>query len=85
MKSTTMFIPLVLRRLPSLVAITVSASMLSLNAFAQDASPKSNSDAQLDEIIVTGTKRELSLMDVAAAVSVITSKDLENSVYNDVC
>lgn len=84
MKNIIMIIPLVLRRLPCVIPVALAASLFSLNAFAQDASSEDNSNAQLDEIVVTGTKRELSLIDVAAAVSVITSKDLQNSVYNDV-
>ncbi|MDH3509813.1 MAG: TonB-dependent receptor [Gammaproteobacteria bacterium] len=87
MKSITTINQSVLRRLLSLVSLAAATSLLgffSLNASAQEPSSKAGSDTQLEEIIVTGTKRELSLQDVPAAVSVITSKDLQNSVYNDV-
>jgi iron complex outermembrane receptor protein len=84
MKSITTIIPPVLRALLKLGSVALAASLISLNASAQEAAYEAQSSEQLEEIIVTGTKRDLSLMDVAAAVSVITSKDLQDSVYNDV-
>jgi iron complex outermembrane receptor protein len=84
MKSITTIIPPVLRALLKLGSVALAASLISLNASAQESAYEAQSNEQLEEIIVTGTKRDLSLMDVAAAVSVITSKDLQDSVYNDV-
>jgi iron complex outermembrane receptor protein len=84
MKSITTIIPPVLRALLKLGSVALAASLISLNASAQEAAYEAQSSEQLEEVIVTGTKRDLSLMDVAAAVSVITSKDLQDSVYNDV-
>jgi iron complex outermembrane receptor protein len=84
MKSITTIIPPVLRALLKLGSVALAGSLISLNASAQEAAYEAQSSEQLEEIIVTGTKRDLSLMDVAAAVSVITSKDLQDSVYNDV-
>lgn len=84
MKSITTIISPVLRALLKLGSVALAASLISLNASAQESEYEAQSNEQLEEIIVTGTKRDLSLMDVAAAVSVITSKDLQDSVYNDV-
>ena len=84
MKSITTINPPVLRALLKLGSVALAASLISLNASALESAYEAQSNDQLEEIIVTGTKRDLSLMDVAAAVSVITSKDLQDSVYNDV-
>ena len=56
---------------------------LNFNAFAQD---ETVSDGRLgiEEIIVTGTKRDISQQDVPIAVSTITEQQLENTFRNDV-
>ena len=56
---------------------------LNFSAFAQD---ETVSDGRLgiEEIIVTGTKRDISQQDVPIAVSTITEQQLENTFRNDV-
>ena len=38
----------------------------------------------IEEIVVTGTKRDIAQQDLAIAVTTITSKQLENTFQNDV-
>ena len=64
------------------LALSVSAAK---TADAQGAEPaKAASLGELEEIIVTGTKRDVSSQDVPIAISAITSTDLQRAHVNDV-
>ena len=61
----------------------ILTAWMSFNAYSQD---ETVSDGRLgiEEIIVTGTKRDISQQDVPIAVSTITEQQLENTFRNDV-
>ena len=72
---------------PNLAVLTATVVFLgffSFNAYAQDASSEAELQNVLEEVIVTGTKREISLQDIPMFLSAITEKDLAESPFNDV-
>ena len=72
---------------PNLTVLTASVVLLgffSFNVYAQDASSEAELQTVLEEVIVTGTKREISLQDIPMSISAITEKDLAESPFNDV-
>ena len=56
--------------------------VFSINSFAQEESTSNR--LSIEEIIVTGTKRDISQQDVPVAVSTLTAKQLDNTFRNDV-
>ncbi len=60
-----------------LVQALVAASVM-----AQDANQSGRAD--LEEVLVTGTKRSVAQQDLSVAVTTVTSKQLENTFQNDV-
>ena len=68
----------------SLPFVVILFGFLISNVYAKDESAGDESSNELEEIIVTGTKRELSLMDTPMTVSAVTEKDLSESPFNDV-
>ena len=56
--------------------------VFSINSFAQEESASNR--LSIEEIIVTGTKRDISQQDVPVAVSTLTAKQLDNTFRNDV-
>lgn len=73
-------------KLHNLAALAASVIFLfsNFNVYAQDASSEGELQNELEEVIVTGTKRELSLQDIPMSISAITEKDLAESPFNDV-
>ena len=69
-----------IRDLHQLKLLTISAlfasSIYSSNVFAQEAD---EGKFDIEEIIVTGTKRDVSQQDLAISVSTVTDKQLENT------
>lgn len=61
----------------SIVGLAVAATLLTGNAVAQES-------GQLEEVVVTATKREQTLQDVPVAVTVTTGETLEKAVVRDV-
>ena len=76
-----------IKDLHQLKLLTVSAlfasSICSSNVFAQD-SLADEGKFDIEEIVVTGTKRDVSQQDLAISVSTVTDKQLENTFKNDV-
>ena len=76
-----------IKDLHQLKLLTVSAlfasSLYSSNVFAQD-SLADEGKFDIEEIVVTGTKRDVSQQDLAISVSTVTDKQLENTFKNDV-
>lgn len=68
--------PLALKRLAMLAAISFSAT--GFEVYAQDQTPA------LEEIIVTGTKREVAQQDLGMSVSTLTENQIKNSFITDV-
>ena len=68
--------PLALKRLAMLAAISVTAT--GFEVYAQDQTPA------LEEIIVTGTKREVAQQDLGMSVSTLTENQIKNSFITDV-
>lgn len=68
--------------LASAVCAVLSQAITSGGAFAQDS--EKNGKLAIEEIVVTGTKRNVAQQDLAAAVSTITAKQIENTFQNDV-
>ncbi len=64
-------------------SVALSAITLSGNAYAQQAEPQDAEAAEEGEIIVTASKREQTLQDVAISVSVTDSKTIEQSSVSD--
>ena len=60
----------------------IMSPLLSINSFAQEESASNR--LSIEEIIVTGTKRDISQQDVPVAVSTLTAKQLDNTFRNDV-
>ena len=56
--------------------------VFSINSFAQEESASNR--LSIEEIIVTGTKRDIAQQDVPVAVSTLTAKQLDNTFRNDV-
>jgi len=52
--------------------------------FGQETGADTKATSRLEEIVVTGTKRELSAQDVPISVSTVTEQDLARSPFNDV-
>jgi iron complex outermembrane receptor protein len=73
------------RRVPrnSVLAIAVACA-LSGTAAAQQSAPAPVVQGGLEEVVVTGTKREESSQSVPIAISAISAKDLESAHVNDV-
>jgi len=69
----------------ALAASIVFLCFSSLNANAQEsAEGEAEEELALEEIIVTGTKREVRLQDLPIAVSIITEQQLDRTFRNDV-
>jgi iron complex outermembrane recepter protein len=68
------------------VRYAVSVAFICVNvsgqAFAEDDAKAGR--AQLEEIVVTGTKRSVAQQDLSVAVTTVTSQQLENTFQNDV-
>ncbi len=78
---------IILSKLHNLTALTASVIFLgffNFNAYAQDASEEAELDIMLEEVTVTGTKREASLQDIPMSISAITERELRESPFNDV-
>lgn len=78
---------IMLPKLHNLAALTASVIFLgffNFNTYAQDASEEAELDIMLEEVTVTGTKREASLQDIPMSISAITEKALAESPFNDV-
>jgi len=67
----------------SLVAFALIFGLNAGTTLAQEAEAPSNR-LDIEEIIVTGTKRDISQQDVPIAVSTLTTKQLDNTFRNDV-
>lgn len=61
----------------SIVALAVAATLLTGNAVAQES-------GQLEEVVVTATKREQTLQDVPVAVTVTTADTIEKAAIRDI-
>lgn len=59
-------------------ALSGSATLHALPAFAADAAASTSSDTTLEEVIVTARKRAENLQDVPISIDVYTAKDLQN-------
>ena len=59
---------------------SLTLSFLTIGAWAQE----NGSGLEIEEVVVTGTKREVSQQDLSIAVTTVTSKQLENTFRNDV-
>lgn len=70
--------------LRGILAASASAVMLSLPVSAQQAPPKSSSDADLQEIVVTGSLIKRTDLETPSPVQVINAADLINSGYTNV-
>ena len=62
-----------------LVAVTISLTSNTVVAQSEE-----SGRLDIEEIIVTGTKRDISQQDVPVAVSTLTAKQLDNTFRNDV-
>ena len=72
---------------PSCVASTARTRRLCLMlaaAVASTAAVAQNAQPQLEEIVVTGTKRDASVQDVPISVSTITAEQIDTSPFNDI-
>jgi iron complex outermembrane receptor protein len=67
-----------------LTAAIFALCFFSFAAYAQDESEGAALENILEEVVVTGTKRELSLQDIPMSISAITEKELAESPFNDV-
>ncbi len=56
----------------------------SINAYAQDASDEEAGIGLLEEIVVTGTRRETVQQDTPLAITALTAQQMENTFLNDV-
>ena len=65
----------------ALVSLAVSAALFSANSLSQE-SGAHNKDT-FETIVVSGTRTEKHLKDVAGSISVITSDDIEKQVIDD--
>ncbi|MFT7265099.1 MAG: iron complex outermembrane receptor protein [Halioglobus sp.] len=68
--------------LASAVCAALSQAVISGGALAQDSGEQGK--LAIEEIVVTGTKRDVAQQDLAATVSTITAKQIENTFQNDV-
>ena len=66
----------------SVLAMAVAATVASSPTWAQEES--SGGSAALEEIVVTGTKRDISQQDLPIAVSTITAEQLSKTFQNSV-
>lgn len=69
------------------LTLTLSLFLIFFQSFSASAQDESDSDAMdniLEEVTVTGTKRELSLQDIPMTISAITDKELASAPLNDV-
>jgi len=66
----------------ALVSLAVTSALFSTNSFAQTQDVQ-NTQAELETIVVSGTRTEKPLKDVAGSISVITMDDIENQVAHD--
>jgi iron complex outermembrane receptor protein len=60
----------------------LSALFVGASAFAQEAAK--DDDLTLEEVLVTGTKREVAQQDLSVAVTTVSAKQIEASFQNDV-
>ncbi|TDG13315.1 TonB-dependent receptor [Seongchinamella unica] len=65
------------------VAVCVSLSQL-FGAVGAQAQNNDENRLQLEEVLVTGTKRTVAQQDLSVAVTTVTAKQLENTFQNDV-
>jgi iron complex outermembrane receptor protein len=69
----------------ALAASIVFLCFCSLNASAQEsAEGEAEEELAIEEVIVTGTKREINLQELPIAVSIITEQQLDRTFRNDV-
>ena len=64
------------------VCLALSQVMVGAQAYAQDS--ENSNRLQLEEVVVTGTKRSVAQQDLSVAVTTVTSQQLENTFQNDV-
>ncbi|EED34370.1 TonB-dependent receptor [Luminiphilus syltensis NOR5-1B] len=68
--------------LSAAVCVALSQSALVSSAYAQDSGSSGKLD--IEEVVVTGTKRSVAQQDLSVAVTTVTSKQLEATFQNDV-
>ena len=71
------------------LATAISVAILATtgaSAYGQDAAPKTQqaSRTALEEVIVTGTKREVAAQDVPIAITALSAEQLDNTFRNDI-
>ncbi|MGM9571126.1 MAG: TonB-dependent receptor plug domain-containing protein [bacterium] len=66
------------------IKLLILSLALSCGAFSANANEKDTLEFNLDQVVVTATKTEKELKDVANSVSVITRQMIEKSPYNNV-
>lgn len=71
-----------MRVLGSAVSLVLAQAFSAGGAYAQDADSSKRLD--IEEIIVTGTKRSVAQQDLSVAVTTVTSKQLKNTFQHDV-
>lgn len=72
------------RTLRGVLAASAAAGLLGAPVFAQQAPPKSSSEAELQEIVVTGSLIKRTDLETPSPVQVISATDLTNSGYTNV-
>lgn len=75
---------IVCRGLPAAIATALFAITLTPAVFAQSGQDEAKDNRMLEEVIVTATRREESLMEVPIAVTAITGKELEQFGIPDI-
>ncbi len=67
----------------ALAAAIIFLGFSSLNAYAQEAAEEETGIGALEEIIVTGTRRETAQQDTPLAITTLTTSQIENTFLND--